>query len=806
MNGLSHFWHARGSRGARSSSSHPSSDSSSHPSSDSSPHPSSDRLLHHGKLNRVGWLICCSLLWFPIIAVADHGLADYHLEAYRTFQSIEIDGDFSESDWQKAKPINQLVQIEPNEGEAATQSTEVRVLYDDQNIYFAFTCFDSDISKLVANEMRRDGRDIHENDNVFVLLDTYNDKRSGFFFRINALGAKQDSAVTNNGDSLNRDWDAVWSCRSKVNDTHWTTEIAIPFSQLRFKKSEEMKWGVNVGREIARNQEESIWTPVSKIYGGMAKYRTANLGHLVGLSGITPSRNLEILPYFLPGISQTNEEGKTETHREFELGFDAKYGITPNLTADLTFNTDFAQVEADQQRVNLTRFSLFFPEKRPFFLEGAGMFDFGIPRTSFRRPPPLLLFYSRRIGIAEERAVPILTGGKVSGKMGPYSVGLLNVLTDEIELDESETEPRTNYTVLRLKRDVFKGSSVGLIAINKQDTEAYNRATGFDFAYRPTEQIDIRGMWAHTFESEDGWTDESRAYGLEENLDHTTAGQNALYFGGRWRNELFRLEGSFMDIGEAFNPTVGFVQRTGVRHIRNEMRYTPWPNRFGIRRIWMGPEFDFVLNQENKLVTRTISYINWFELGNGGWVSFGGRRRFEYLDEDFEPHDGIVIPIGEYHFTTFRCSISSDDTKKLSGRLSGNIGEFFNGKSWGFDIDASFKPTERLSIEPEYEFNRVTLPSSEDGWEDELRAFDAFNTNAFSARVNYSFSTRLFAKLFAQWNSEQEEISSNFLVNYIYRPGSNFFLVFNQRYETGGNTTELVDTTLVSKITYWWNP
>ena len=776
MNNLSHFWH---------------------------------RLPHHSRLmsdsrntksmlrplgvSTIGWLLFFSLLWFPIIAVAEPGLADYHLEAYRTFQSIEIDGDFSESDWQKAKPINQLVQIEPNEGETPTQSTEVRVLYDDQNIYFAFTCFDSDISKLVANEMRRDGRDIHDNDNVFVLLDTYNDKRSGFFFRINALGAKQDSAVTNNGDSMNRDWDAVWSCRSKVNDTHWTTEIAIPFSQLRFKKSTEMKWGVNVGREIARNQEESIWTPVSKIYGGMAKYRTANLGHLVGLRGITPSRNLEILPYLLPGISQTNEEGKTETHREFELGFDAKYGITPNLTADLTFNTDFAQVEADQQRVNLTRFSLFFPEKRPFFLEGAGMFDFGVPRPSFRRPPPLLLFYSRRIGIAEDQAVPILTGGKVSGKMGPYSVGLLNVLTDEIEIEiedtdelgneESKIEPSTNYTVFRLKRDVFKGSSVGLIAINKQATEAYNRAGGFDFAYRPTERIDIRGLWAHTFENG------------QESEHPTNAGQNALYLGGSWRNDLFRLEGSVIDIDEAFNPAVGFVQRTGVRHIRNEMRYTPWPNRFGIRRIWMGPEFDFVLNQENELVTRTLSYINWFEMDNGGWVSFGGRRRFEYLDEDFEPRDGIVIPIGEYHFTTFRSSISSDDTKKLSGRLSGNIGEFFNGKSWGFDIDASFKPTKHLSIEPEYEFNRVTLPS-----------FDAFNTNAFSARVNYSFSTRLFAKLFAQWNSEQEEISSNFLINYIYRPGSNFFLVFNQRYETGGNTTQLIDTTLVSKITYWWNP
>ena len=750
------------------------------------------RLPHHGILMKVGCLLFFSLL-SSTITVADPGLDDYRIEAYRTFQSIEIDGDFHESDWQNAKPINQLVQIEPNEGEAATQSTEVRILYDDKNLYFAFTCFDSNISKLVANEMRRDGRDIHENDNVFVLLDTYNDQRSGFFFRINALGAKQDSAITNSGDSMNRDWDAVWSCRSKINDTYWTTEIAIPFSQLRFKKGDEMTWGMNLGREIARNQEESIWMPVSKTYGGMAKYRTANLGHLVGLRGIAPSRNLELLPYLLPGISQTHEDGKTATNKEFEVGFDAKYGLTPNLTADLTFNTDFAQVEADEQRVNLTRFSLFFPEKRPFFLEGAGMFDFGVPRASFRRPPPLLLFYSRRIGIADERAVPILTGGKVSGKVGPYSVGLLNVLTDELEIKESDelgneaskTEPRTNYTVLRLKRDVFKGSSIGLIAINKQGADVYNRASGFDFSYRPTERIDIRGMWARTFDED----------GQERDPADTNAGQNALYFGGRWRNDLFRLQGSFMDIDEAFNPAVGFVQRTGVRHIRSAMRYTPWPNRFGIRRIWMGPEFNFILNQENRLVTQNISYLNWFELGNGAWISFGGRRRFESLNEDFDLRDDIVIPIGEYHFTTFRSSISSDDTKKLAGRLSGNFGEYFNGKSWGFDIDASFKPTKRLSIEPEYEFNRIILPS-----------YDAFNANVFSTRVNYSFSTRFFAKLFAQWNSENDVVSSNFLINYIYRPGSNFFFVFNQTYENEGGEPQLIDTTLVSKITYWWNP
>ena len=339
---------------------------------------------------------------------------EYRAEAYRTFQSIEIDGDFSETDWQQAKLINQFVQTEPDEGVPITESTEVRILYDEKNIYFGFTCSSSGRDSITANEMRRDVENLRENDNVFILLDTYNDKRSGVFFRINPLGAMQDIALTNSGDSQNRSWDAVWNCRSKINDTHWTTEVAIPFSQLRFNRSDSMVWGVNFGRTIRQKNEEATWVPVSRQYGSRSKYRTANLGSLVGLTGIAPSRRLEFLPYVLPGISRA--EGDEGTDGVFDIGLDLKYGVTSNLTADLTYNTDFAQVEADQEQVNLTRFSLYFPEKRPFFLEGAGLFDFGIPRPSFFTPPPLLLFYSRRIGLEEGYAIPIIGGVRLPAK------------------------------------------------------------------------------------------------------------------------------------------------------------------------------------------------------------------------------------------------------------------------------------------------------------------------------------------------------------------------------------------------------
>ena len=716
---------------------------------------------------------------------------DYQIKAHRTYESIEIDGDLTEDDWQHAESIDEFVQIEPYEGEISSQPMEVRILYDTENIYFGFTCFDSEISKLVANEMRRDSRDLHENDTVFLILDTYDDKRSGFFFRVNALGAIQDRAVTNSGDTLNRDWDAVVECKSKINDTYWTSELSIPFSQLRFKQSDQIVWGMNTGRELARNQEEVIWVPVPASYGGMAKYRTANLGRLVGISDVAPSRNLEVLPYVLPGVTQINEnDAGLETDGKFKMGVDVKYGITSNLTADVTYNTDFAQVEADEEQVNLTRFSLFFPEKRPFFLEGAGLFDFGIPRSSYRRPPPMLLFYSRRIGLAEGNAIPIIFGGKASGKVGSYGVGFLNVLTDEFHDANTEDDPldvpRTNYSVMRITKDVASGSRIGMIAVNKDEIGDYNRAGGFDFEYRPNDSMDVRGMWSRTFEP-----------GL--------SGQNnAWYLGSNWRSNRFRLEGSYTDIAEDFNPAVGYVRRTGIRHFRGEARWVPMPQRFGIRQIWTGPEVNYILNHNNELEEWDISYTNWFEFDTGDYILFNGKRTFEHLNDVFDFRDGVEIPIGDYSSNSYHVRLSSSDSRPISTTLGGGIEDFYNGEVRRAYIQTTFKPNGHLSVSAQYQFNQVVdLPEMYFTDGDPRPVY----VNLFRGRVDYSFTTGLFAKLFAQWNTDANVMSTNFLINYIYRSGSDFYFVFNQTYDTNGTTrSRLLDSTVVAKMTYWWNP
>ena len=726
------------------------------------------------------------LLWMCVLCVP-HGVNAQEaqterelprMSAHRTSEEIKVDGVFDEPVWQSVEPIRQLYQIQPDQGKPATEASEVRILYDDKKLYFGFIFYD-EMDKIVANDMRRDSPGLRSNDYGFLLLDTYNDRRNAVFFRFTPVGGMEDTAVSNSGGSLNTSWDIVWECRCRINEDHWTAEIAIPFSQLRFERSEVMNWGINFGREIARKREIDAWNEAPKTYGGLAKYRTAYFGTLEGLEGITPSRHLELLPYVLPGASYGSSVEETEG--VFEAGVDFKYGVTPNLTADLTVNTDFAQVEADQEQVNLTRFSLFFPEQRPFFLEGASIFDVGIPRPSFRRPPPLLLFYSRRIGLAGGRAIPILGGGKMTGKIGPYGIGILNVFTDKYEKDVPGPhpenvfrEPRTNYSVMRVNRDILKGSTVGGILINKQDADAYNRTAGLDFSYRPTREINIQGLWAQTFESA------------------ITVNSYAFFIGGDWRTNLFRLDASYTDIGEDFNPEVGYIQRRDVRRFRGDASYTPWPDKFGIREIQIGPEVDIVLTQANELETQEITFDTQFEFDTGDDIGFEVKNTVENLDVGFHLQ-GQEIPDGDYNFTSFQVSGRTSSSRMIAAQLQVEFGEFYSGTRRGFLIDATARPTARLSIEPFIEFNRITLLGEE------------FDANAFGGRVGYSFSTLLFAKLFSQWSTDRDILSANVLVNYIYRPGSDIYFVFDQSYDTRDGGVKLLGWTVLGKMTYWWN-
>ena len=360
-------------------------------------------------------------------------------------------------------------------------------------------------------------------------------------------------------------------------------------------------------------------------------------------------------------------------------------------------------------------------------------------------------------------------------------------MTNQFEEDVPETseedpfsEPRTNYSVMRVNRDILEGSTVGGIFINKQDADVYNRTAGLDFSYRPTREINVQGLWSRTFETD------------------ITENSNAFYIGGDWRTNLFRLNSSYTDIGEDFNPEVGFVQRLNpnnpihFRRIRGDASYTPWPDRFGIREIQIGPEIDLILTDENEVATQEITFDTELDFDTGDDIGFQIKNSTENLERDLRIQDGS-IPADDYNFTYFQVSGRTSSSRMIAAQVQVEFGEFYSGTRRGFLIDAVARPTARLSIEPFIEFNRITLPTEE------------FDANAFGGRIGYSFSTTLFAKLFSQWSTDRDVLAANILINYIYRPGSDLYLVFDQSYDTREGGFELLNWTVVGKLTYWLN-
>jgi len=714
----------------------------------------------------VAW--CAAFVFLLVMPLAAR--AGISVTPVRTEAKIAIDGRLDEPAWQTANVIRDFVQMIPDTGKPASERTEVRILYDDDKLYFGFTCYDSEMPRAVIKEMRRDSPGVRSGDHAFVFLDAYNDRNGATFFRFNAVGGMEDTIVSDGGNTLNESWDAVWESSGQIESDRWTAELAIPFSQLRFRQADSMTWGMNVGRDITRKREISTWSPAPGGYGPLGKYRPAYFGELTDIRGVAPSRHLEVLPFISPGFSRV----KDVNDGVFEAGLDLKHGITSNLTADLTFNTDFAQVEADQQQVNLTRFSLFFPEKRPFFMEGAAQFEFGTPRFSFDAPPPMLLFYSRRIGLAGDRAVPILAGGKVTGQAGPYGIGLLAVATDELHEGGVDVE-RTGYSVLRLSRNVLRNSSVGMIAVNKQDAETYQRAAGVNFALRPRGNVDLRGLWARTFEMDD--TEDSR---------------DAYYAGGEWRTTLLNARASYADIGDAFDPSMGFVWRKGIRQVNAGIDYTPWPRKYGIRTITVGPSLNTVLlRDDNSVSSRSVGGGARVELESGHSVGMRANAVTENIERDF-PLFGATIPQGTYDSLTGGVTFDSSSAHAVTGGFGVDFGDFYNGSRVGARLRGSIRPNTRLGFEPMFEHNRISLPDGD------------VTANLLIGRITYSHSPTMYARLFTQWSDDRDILAANLLLNWIYAPGSDLYFVVNQTYDTSDGT-EVIETTALAKLTFWWS-
>lgn len=662
-----------------------------------------------------------------------------------------IDGKMEPEEWASAARIEGFTQLEPQEGAPETERTEVWIGYDAQSLYIAARCWDSEAEKIVANILTRDG-EVGWDDTVEVIFDTFHDRQNGFLFAVNPLGAQVDAIVRREGEEINRDWDGVWSTVATRDAEGWTAEIAIPFKTLRFPNTREQTWGFNIGRFIGRKREQSFWTPLSRSYGFWARYKVSQFGEMTGLTGLTQGGRYHLEPYVVGGTRQDRGAGSWED--DLDAGVDLKVQITSNLVGDLTVNTDFAEAEADVQQVNLTRFSLFFPEKRGFFLEGADLFYFG-ERPEPYKAPELSFFFSRRIGLSEdgEQVIPVVAGAKLAGRVAGTGLGFLSVTTDEaLLLDRNGvpyTEPRTRYSVLRLKREVLAKSAVGLMALDKSASGGGdNQGLGVDWDLAFGESLKVGGYAART-----------RTPGLEG--DDWAASSDVF-----WDSKLWRLRAAYTEIGEGFSPEMGFLLRTGVRQARTAVTRNFWPEGPRVRQWFLAHYMDYITDRDGRIETR----FHWLETSvffqSSAGIALKLYDQIEGLTAPFEIHPGVVIPAGDYHFDSVFFGFQTDYSKPVGGAGRALVGELYDGDVLQLFGAVTIRPLAGLITSLLYERTQVSLPAGD------------FVRHLATTEIAYSFRQGLSALALAQW-SREDSFRGKLILTWEWRPGSNVYLVYD---------------------------
>jgi len=677
------------------------------------------------------------------------------MTAAPTTSPITIDGVLDEEVWQRAPPAADFIQADPVEGQPATEITEVRIAYDADYLYIAALCRDTAPSAIVVNEIRKDfaGRD---QDTFEVLLDTFADRRNGFVFSTNSAGAKADTQVANEGRDVNTNWDAVWWVESRKTPDGWVAEFRIPFKTLRFAAGDAQTWGINFARRVRRKNEISYWSPVSRAY---SIYRASSAGTLTGLPALRQGRNLRIKPFL--ALGSVRGIGKSGFDRDVSAGVDVKAGLTPSLTLDATINPDFAQAEADEQQVNLTQFSLFFPEKREFFLENAGIFYFGdIPRNSrsvarFRPPEEdLLLFFSRRIGLDDAGEQQPLHGGvRLTGRAGGFTLGLMTM-----QSKDEDGRSSTNYTVARVRRDLFRSSDVGAIILSSEpngDSADFNRVVGVDTNFRFFRNLSINGFFARS---------ESRG---------VTANQDSAKAAIGWEDSAKRLQASIMKIGEGFRDDLGFVRRTGVTRQFYDGAWFTEPEvlrRRGIRRIEPHARVWIYDDPSGQLVSRTGHIANQTTWNNGSYMEYAFEPRVEAITRSFNVAPGVAIPAGRYDWTQHLVLFEGDHSKALSGSIRYGFGGFWSGSQRNVQASVLYRPTFRMVFDLGLQVTDISLdlPKAE------------FTTTLVNLRTGYSFSSNMFLDTLVQYRNDVKQFSANVRFNLIHRPLSDFFVVYNE--------------------------
>jgi hypothetical protein len=673
------------------------------------------------------------------------------VHAVRVAGSVSLDGVLAEEVYATAPPMTGFIQQVPRAGEPATEKTDAWVMYDDANLYVAARCWESARpGAWIANEMRRDAAQLGQNDTFGVLLDTFHDRRDGVFFFTNALGALGDQHITEER-TANGDWNPVWDVKTARFQGGWTVEMRIPFKSLRYRPGTVQTWGIQLRRVVRRLNEWSYITavPVSAAGrdGSQGILRVSEAATLVGLDAPPGSKNLEIKPYALSRLT-TDHTVSPAVREDLDAtgGLDVKYGLTQNLTADFTYHTDFAQVEGDEQQVNLTRFSLVFPEKREFFLEGRGTFDFG--RSTGGGPAPSV-FFSRRIGLENGRQVPILAGGRVTGKVGEYGIGALAIRTDA----EADAPP-TTFSVVRVKRDILKRSAVGAIFTQRSHSrigEGANQVAGLDTK-----------LAFHDDASVSGFVAKSATPGL--------AGRDTSYQAlFDYQADRFGLRAQQLDVGRHFNPEVGFLPRTNFSRSFVEGRYSPRPRRVRrVRQLTFEGGVDYTATSDTgALESRQRLFSFESEFDNSDRLEFDVVDLHERIDEPFELDSDLAILPGRYDFRHAELAYTFGRQRRMSGTLLWRQGSFYNGDIAVLELTSGrVQATPQLSLEPTVSINRIALPSA------------AATSTVVRLRTSYTFTPRMFVSGLSQYNSSTGRVSTNVRLRWEYRPGSELFVVY----------------------------
>jgi hypothetical protein len=690
------------------------------------------------------------------------------IHAVRLAAPLRLDGLLDEPLYVDHAPVSGFIQTEPLEGRAATERTDVWVAFDRDHVFVSFRCWESEPSRLVANEMRRDSSALWQGDDlVGFIFDTFLDRRNSVLFTVNAIGGRQDGQVTDERQ-WNGDWNPVWEVATGRFPGGWTVEVALPFKSLRYRPGEEQVWGFNALRINRWKNEISLISPGPSGQGQQGLQYASMAATLTGIEAPAAAAHIDIKPY----AASDYRVDRTQSSRvDADVGLDVKYAVSQNVTADLTVNTDFAQVEADEQQVNLTRFSLFFPEKREFFLENRGLFAFGgVSRGGDAAP---VLFYSRRIGLDDGQLVPIRVGGRVTGRAGRYSFGLLNMTAGEHEATGS---PRTNFSVVRLKRDVLRRSSVGLLATGRSagvPGGGRNIAYGVDGAFGFFANLNVYTYWART--RTDGLHGDDTSYRAQLDFD-----------GDRYGAQLERLR-----VGGQFRPEVGFVRRDDIRRTAGQLRFSPRPTGLeAIRKLsWTG-SVNYVENGSGVVETREQQASFGIDFENSDVLNVSYTRTYEFLPRVFEISSGIELPVGGYDYQTFSAGYNLGQRRRASAQLSVEHGTFYSGRKTSVGISRGrVNVSSQLSFEPTYTVNRVTL------------AEGSFTSHLTGARVTYTMTPLMFASALVQYPSDGHVVSTNARLRWEYRPGSEVFVVYNEERDTLGRRFPLfVNRAVIVKV------